>query len=124
MSRKNKTKTDLMPVWERITQAMGTDQQNEVAKKLGVTPQSVWQWTKGKLPRRDLLVKIAEIGNTTVDWLLSGDEGANPPVKPVPDHELAAMFYKWDELSDDDREELRTLIAMVDREIERRLKNK
>lgn len=60
---------------ERLLQAIKANglTQRDIAKYLGVKPQSVNQWTKGKAyPKAEYLQKLARYLNTTQDWLMDG----------------------------------------------------
>lgn len=58
---------------ERIKDALGTRRQTEVAKRLGVTPSSVSDWKSGGAISVDTLVKVAQLSNTFINWLLTGE---------------------------------------------------
>ena len=58
--------------------------QDEVAEKLGVTPQAVSKWENNvSCPDISLLPQVAKLYNSTVDELLSPDEKTEPAVKIV-----------------------------------------
>ena len=44
------------------------------ARKIGVKPQQLSRYLKGQLPDAPTLVAIAEVGQVSVDWLLTGRE--------------------------------------------------
>lgn len=55
--------------------------QDEVAEKLGVTPQAVSKWENNiSCPDITLLPQIAKLYGTTIDEILSPDEKFEPPV--------------------------------------------
>ena len=65
-------------LWDRITQALGTDKTGSIAELVGIEPPSVSAWKKqAKPPSTENLLKIARLGNTSVEWLLTG-EGPAP----------------------------------------------
>jgi transcriptional regulator with XRE-family HTH domain len=47
--------------------------QKELADLLGISQPAISLYLKGRVPPADILFRIAGIGETTVDWLLSGD---------------------------------------------------
>jgi transcriptional regulator with XRE-family HTH domain len=47
--------------------------QKDLADLLGISQPAISLYLKGRLPPADVLFRIADIGETTVDWLLSGD---------------------------------------------------
>ncbi len=58
--------------------------QDEVAEKLGVTPQAVSKWENNvSCPDITLLPQIAKLYGTSIDELLSPDEKIEPTVKMV-----------------------------------------
>lgn len=83
----------------RITQRREEQGLNmsELARRLGVTPQSVQQWEKGRnSPRGKRLEALAQILNCTKEWLMFGSNEPEPNTAtnfvniPVFDIELAA----------------------------------
>ncbi len=79
--------------------------QDEVAEKLGVTPQAVSKWENNvSCPDITLLPQIAKLYNTTVDEILSPDEKFEPAVKFVEPKEQKSkddMILKINGLSSD-----------------------
>jgi repressor LexA len=63
---------DSAGLWNRIRQALGLTGAPEIARKLGLSKQSVYLWEKGKMPGLDTLAVIAESSNVSLDWLLTG----------------------------------------------------
>jgi transcriptional regulator with XRE-family HTH domain len=74
---KSESLTDL---WKRICQALGADTAPEIARRLGLTKQSVYQWQKGNPPGLDMLIKIAQSGDVSLDWLILGIGQNVPPM--------------------------------------------
>ncbi len=63
-------------VGERIRAVRGKQTQTEFAEVLGVKKQNyISRYERGRIPSPDLLVRIAEIGRVTTDWLLTGARG-------------------------------------------------
>jgi transcriptional regulator with XRE-family HTH domain len=54
--------------------------QEEFGKLVGVRKSTISRYESGIIPGDENLRKIAEIGNTTIEWLLRGDR----PLKPQP----------------------------------------
>jgi transcriptional regulator with XRE-family HTH domain len=54
--------------------------QEEFGKLVGVRKSTISRYESGTIPGDENLRRIAEIGNTTIDWLLRGDR----PLKPQP----------------------------------------
>ena len=67
---KNVSKTQ---VGQRIRTIRGTVNQTHFAKMIGVRKQNyVSRYEHGRIPNPELLVRIANYGKVTVDWLLTG----------------------------------------------------
>lgn len=79
--------------------------QDEVAEKLGVTPQAVSKWENNvSCPDITLLPQIAKLYGTSIDELLSPDEKITPEVKMVEPKERKSkddMILKINILSGD-----------------------
>jgi len=79
--------------------------QDEVAEKLGVTPQAVSKWENNvSCPDITLLPQIAKLYHTSIDELLSPDEKIEPAVKLVEPKEQKSkddMVLKINVLSSD-----------------------
>lgn len=88
--------------------------QAELAEKVGVTPQSVQQWESVTEPKKNRVVKIAEILGVEANWLLFGSDTRDGiPVKdfnprevaewdsstPLDDDEVEVPYYKSIELA-------------------------
>lgn len=60
-------------VGQRIKRVRGSVTQTHFARAVGVRKQNyISRYEHGRIPSPELLVKIAEFGKTTVDWLLTG----------------------------------------------------
>ena len=68
----NKVSPISQSVWERIQDLLHLETAPEIARKLGLAPPSVYDWKKGKLPSLDTLLRIAELGNASLHWLVTG----------------------------------------------------
>jgi len=63
-------------VGQRIRMVRGKVTQTDFAKVLGVYKQNyISRYERGRVPSPDLLIKIAEHGRVSVDWLLTGKGG-------------------------------------------------
>lgn len=69
--------------WERITEAFGTNRVGEIALTVGLSPQSVYKWSKNESIGLDSLLKISRLTNTSLHWLVTG-EGARLVNGPAP----------------------------------------
>lgn len=69
-------KVSPIKVGDRIRAVRGKQTQTEFANVLGVKKQNyISRYERGRIPSPDLLVRIAEIGRVTTDWLLTGKRG-------------------------------------------------
>ena len=57
-----------------IQQEGGRAKKQAFARKIGVKPQQLSRYLKGQLPDASTLLAIAEAGQVSVDWLLTGRE--------------------------------------------------
>lgn len=66
-----------------IRNAAGLNQ-TEFAERVGTTQSTVTRWENGSRPQGDMLQRIAEFANTTVERLLGVDELAATPTGEIP----------------------------------------
>jgi transcriptional regulator with XRE-family HTH domain len=95
--------------------------QTELAKKVGISYAQIGRYeTKGSQPPAEVLRKIANALDTTVDFLLNGttDEKANATLK---DAELIKQFKDVEQLQDADRSALIKVISGFVRDCKARL---
>ena len=60
-------------VGQRIRRIRGKLTQTEFAKILGVYKQNyISRYERGRVPSPDLLIRIADYGKVTLDWMLTG----------------------------------------------------
>lgn len=67
---------DPAKIFSRILEALDAKNAPEVARKLGITKQAVYDWQKST-PSLDNLLKVSESTNTSLHWLLTGDGERN-----------------------------------------------
>lgn len=58
---------------DRCVQALKARNAHAVSKILGVSPNTVWLWGQGSLPRKDTLIRISRISNVSIHWLITGE---------------------------------------------------
>lgn len=92
MSRKNiPTIGKILGVGERIRKIRGGLTQAALADILGVKANALCRYEKGRIPDEGILNKIAEYGNTTVDWILRGETPLIPRVREIsPEEDVSA----------------------------------
>lgn len=59
--------------FQRVCDALGTDNVQQIADKTGIKKQSVYLWQKEGWPSLDNLFLISESSNTSLHWLLTGE---------------------------------------------------
>ena len=52
---------------------------SRMARELGIRPSTYDRYERDRVPPADLLVKIAEVANVTLDWLVTGTGPRRPP---------------------------------------------
>lgn len=79
-----------------------------LAEVIGITNQSFSDWKKrGTIPNADIVLKIANYFNVSVDWLITGTEKENIT------HEDADFIYKLRQLSEKDKNTVMGLLEML-----------
>jgi len=95
-----------------IQREPGRGKKQTFARKIAVKPQQLSRYLKGQIPDVRTLLAIAEVGQVSVDWLLTGREpgegggGAVPPsllpglqrLAQFPAPVLAVLLHVLDEL--------------------------
>ncbi len=56
----------------RLKKAMGKSSQREFARKLNISPSTLWEYMKGRVPPSDFIVRVCEQTGVSERWLLSG----------------------------------------------------
>ena len=76
---------DRIAVGERIRQIMRRMQinQQELAGLIGVSQPAISLYLQGRLPPPEVLLQIARLGNTSIEWLLTGGGSGPAPAGSV-----------------------------------------
>ena len=73
----------------------------QLAEMIGATQPAIHMYERGVLPEPKRLLELARIGNTTVEWILTGrhceDGSQDMPRVPAHLHQLAYRFTAFDE---------------------------
>ncbi len=84
-------------LWNRLCEVCGSNEIAEIARNLGLSYHTVKNYTDGRLPAADVLIKIAEVTGVCLNWLLTGQgmqyidsETSNYPHKAGVAHEIQA----------------------------------
>ncbi len=88
----------------RIQQVMKRLQltQKQLSEILGISQPAVSLYLQGRMPPADILYRIARLGHTSVEWLLSGNETAQAAAvseKPAVYGNDTVLLELWSELS-------------------------
>jgi transcriptional regulator with XRE-family HTH domain len=107
--------------------------QTEFARRLGVIQVSVARYEAGRVPRADVLDRIAHLGGVTVGWLLHGQGDRPTPIpsqaaRPLPEplgdlvalleSEVARVEQLPSEYRDRYEKRLREISSRITRELE------
>ncbi|MBX7219636.1 MAG: helix-turn-helix domain-containing protein [Blastocatellia bacterium] len=57
----------------RVIEAFGAKNGAQVARFVGLTPQSVGAWAKGSMPKRQVLLDITKQTGVSLHWLITGE---------------------------------------------------
>jgi transcriptional regulator with XRE-family HTH domain len=84
--------------------------QSDLAKQVGISYAQVGRYeTKGAQPPAEVLKKIADALDTTVDYLISGDTDEKA-VSTLKDAELLQQFRAVEQMDEDDKMTVKKLI--------------
>lgn len=103
-----KPRSEACDFWKRMTAAWRSRglpvSQNGVARKLAMSQGSTRRWYTGEgLPEVETIVRIAQLGHVTVDYLL---KATMPRSEVSPGSALERMLFIWDALDDEGRKHL------------------
>jgi transcriptional regulator with XRE-family HTH domain len=74
-----------------ITQENGRAKKQAFARRIGVKPQQLSRYLKGQLPDVSTLLAIAEVGQVSIDWLLTGREARGGEEREASPSSLEAL---------------------------------
>lgn len=91
----------------------------QLAELIGATQPAIHMYERGVLPEPKRLLEIARIGNTTVEWILTGThwENGSPEMQRVP-REIYELAFKFREYSEEDREALGAALEVINKAVE------
>lgn len=99
---------------QKIMREIGVTQQ-ELADLLGISQPAISIYLKGRMPPPDVLLQIARLGETTVEWLLTGEKESveNPfslkEKRPVYGNQTTLLIL-WKQLPENIQRDLLTLM--------------
>src|SRR5215475_15839044 len=74
-----------------IQQEGGRAKKQAFARRIGIKPQQLSRYLKGQVPDVSTLLAIAEVGQVSVDWLLTGREGRGGEERGASPSSLGAL---------------------------------
>jgi transcriptional regulator with XRE-family HTH domain len=75
--------------FSRFCQALGITKTGEIATFCEVSPSLVSDWKAGRAyPRPEVLLKAANCGGTTIDWILTGENSKKSKDNPPPSQDF------------------------------------
>jgi transcriptional regulator with XRE-family HTH domain len=90
--------------------------QQELASLIGTSQPAISMYLKGRIPPADVLYKIAQIGQTTVEWLLTGDVYSEKAIirEPQVDYGYSqSLLELWSHLSPANQKIILSLIRKL-----------
>jgi len=91
----------------------------QLAELIGATQPAIHMYERGVLPEPKRLLELARIGNTTVEWILTGRhwENGSPDMPRVP-REIYDLAFRFREYSEEDREALGSALEVINGAVE------
>lgn len=96
--------------------------QKELARQLGISQPAVSLYLKGRMPPADVIFRLARLANTSMEWILTGEqkpepEGAGTSRAATAVHETAPVYgsraellHLWQQLPEPIRQDLLALM--------------
>lgn len=102
---KSTEKPEPSEFWKRVVETWAAEglptSQSGIASVFGTKQSTVQRWCNGSaLPERSTLIKLAERGKTTLDYLIAG---RMPKRRGKPDDALSQLEQLWTELDEKGR---------------------
>lgn len=90
----------------------------QLAELIGATQPAIHMYERGVLPEPKRLLEIARIGNTTVEWILTGThwENGSPEMQRVP-REIYELAFQFRDYSEEDREALGSALEVINKAV-------
>jgi transcriptional regulator with XRE-family HTH domain len=102
--------------------------QKGLADYLGISQPAISLYLKGRIPPADVLLQIANLGGTTVEWLLSGETEENDSGKVNRVSENAqvygtklVLFDIWERLPNQIRQDVLVLLQDLVKQFEKKV---
>lgn len=94
----------------RLKNIMGELSVRKFAAELGMSPTTVQEYLKGRVPPADFIVRVCERFNVDSWWLLTG-EGVAPELTINP--RTAALAANFEALGDEDKRALERIVLTL-----------
>ncbi len=104
---------------ERIRTIMAQAQltQQRLASLLGISQPAVSQYLQGRIPPPEVLLNIARLGDTTIEWILTGDKRGGAPnaiAESQSGYGRTSVFVAlWEQLPQEIQEDLLGLMRKI-----------
>lgn len=113
-------KLQAAPIGQRIGQIMARAgiTQNGLADYLSISQPAVSLYLQGRLPPADVLLKIAKLGNTTIEWILTGEASVSKKITQIKEEKIAygsevVLFELWRQLPENLKKSFLNLLKQV-----------
>ncbi len=91
--------------------------QQALADLLGISQPAVSQYLQGRIPPPEALLSIARLGNTTIEWILTGKKSDDAPhaiAEPRPGYGATSAFAAlWEQLPGEIQRDLLSLMRKI-----------
>jgi transcriptional regulator with XRE-family HTH domain len=86
----------------------------QLAEMIGATQPAIHMYERGVLPEPKRLLELARIGNTTVEWILTGrhSEDGSSEMHRVPE-DVCRLAFQFNEFNEQDRETLEEALRIL-----------
>ena len=86
----------------------------QLAEMIGATQPAIHMYERGVLPEPKRLLELARIGNTTVEWILTGAhwENGSEEMQRVP-QDVCELAFRFRELGDEERDTLDQALRII-----------
>lgn len=91
----------------------------ELAERLGTTQSAIHKYERGVVPEPRRLIEISRIGNTSVEWILTGrhgEDGSEDRERVAPD--LLALARRLRTLNADERDAVDEALDILERAVD------
>ena len=108
---------DKIQMSERIQQIMknvGITQKG-LANYLNISQPAISLYLQGRMPPADILLKIAQLGDTTVEWILTGETDSSPQILKIGEETTVygsdrILHELWNQIPENTRHTFITLL--------------